>query len=121
MRQIEIPTSIIKFPNDHVAIIESKEGAVIDKEATEKIIQSIEEELKKDYILVVNRIHEYSLQLPDVYAILNQHNPIKGLCIVLHREITKKLTELDKALYEGPFLMTQDLEEALNWAKDNIS
>lgn len=115
--QIDTGNAILTLLDEHTILVETKEGVVLDKEATRAFYKAIECKMPGEYSLIINRKNKYKLMRFEVYNEANSHSRLRGIAIVTHKKIAGLMAELEGPLSQKPFGIFASVDEAIVWAK----
>jgi len=115
--QIDTGYASLTVLDDHVILVETKEGMVLDKKTIGEFYEKIEREMPNDYSLVINRKNKYKLMRFEVYGEANTHSRLRGIAIVTHKKTTEVMARLEAPLCQKPFEVFNDVDRAIGWAK----
>lgn len=115
--QINTDSSLITLLDDHVVLIETNEGLILDKTAVRRLYEKIEQLLSGDYSLVINRRNKYKLMRIEVYKEANAHDRLRGIAIVTHQKVAGMMAGMEAPLSQKPFSTFTDIDDAIAWAK----
>jgi hypothetical protein len=115
--QIDTGYAIVTILDEHVILVETKEGMVMDKNVTKNFYETIEREMPGQYSLVINRKHAYKLMRFEVYGEANSHTRLNGIAIVTHKTTAGIMAKIEEPLSKKPFETFTDVDQAIAWAK----
>lgn len=115
--QIDTGYATVTIIDDHVVVVETKDGIVVDKNLTKQLYETIGSKVPGEYSLVINRKHNYKLMRFEVYSEANAHDRLRGIAIVTHKTTAGIMAKIEAPLSQKPFETFDDVEQAIAWAK----
>lgn len=117
MKEIDTGDANLYMLDEHVVLVETREGVVLDIGKIRKFYAVIEQHLAGDYSLVINRRHKYALMRYEVYSEANQRDRLRAIAIVVHKKPAEQMASLEKPLSKKPFAMFKNVDDAIAWVR----
>lgn len=106
--------------NSTTIILRGKPGCSVEGPDAKNIIAQIEKRLPGDYVLIIDRVNEYSVAPVGVYKLLNSKPRLKAMAIVVYRSISDTVLKVEKSLCHKPLQTFSDLDSAIEWTASHI-
>ncbi len=104
--------------NKTTVIVRGKSGVSFEGADAKKIIGMIEQQLPGDYLLISDRVNDYSVSPVGVYKYLNSCQRLQAIGIVTYRTISNAVSAVEKSLSKKPLQVFDNLDAALQWASN---
>ncbi len=117
---IETPTLKMTFISDNIVLVNAHTGVTVDGPVTKSSHQLISESYSGDYGMIVDRAGDYSLSPVEVFQVLNDLPRLKAIAIVVHRDSTKAIAQIDKSLSKKPLQVFDNINNAQTWLNSHL-
>lgn len=122
--EVELNIGTLSIYNNVIAVIEIKNTDVIKKEDVMLVISTSKKVIGKDFALISNRTHNYTIDPIELYSALMSESKLKCAAVVCYRPITEKLYSIEHEISneisnnQFPLESFSSLEDAVNWSLD---
>ena len=101
--------------NDHLVALRAQAGSAIDRDVVTDIVNKIENAVSGDYGLLVDRVHDYSVDPVPVYHFLNRLPRLLAIAIVAYRQASASVTAVEQSVCEKPLRIFDHVDDAVAW------
>ena len=105
---------------DHYALLTIKEGTVLDVSKLEQLFEVFEVHFpNQPFGYISDRKFDFSVN-PTCYLEVSNHERLKAIAVLCHKESSYETAKFEKAFYKRPFEAFFTLEECKNWILHQI-
>ncbi|MBT0608960.1 hypothetical protein [Aequorivita echinoideorum] len=103
---------------ENIVVMEVDEGVVLSyKNGFSILIQGLNILEGRPFVYISNRIHSYSIKLPD-YKYLNKVPTLRGVAVVTYTEVASMNIMLEATFCKKPFRQFGTMADAYNWSRN---
>ena len=106
--------------NSCTVILRGKSGTSIEGADVKKVIGLIEKSLRGNYVIIFDRINDYSVAPVGVYKYLNSRSHLQAIAMVTYRSISNTVSAVELSLCKKPMEVFDHLQTALQWASKQM-
>lgn len=115
MKVVQLDFGKIIFEKNYV-ISEINSGIDLEVSEVDELIKVIQDEFGENpYVLISNRINDYSLNPSESRRVANE-TPLKAAAFVLKRQFSFNSFQSERIFYKVPTQAFNNIEDAIEWA-----
>lgn len=124
---IDLNIGQLEIYNDRIAVITIIDRDIITKHDVEEVVRECNSNSSGNYVLLSNRIKDYSIDPIELYDVLSNEIRIKGAGIISYRESTRKLYPVEDTISDEisehmlDLHLFNSIDEAFIWADEKLN